>query len=165
MSHSGASGDEAAGGTGEERRPLVGPERANFKFLASPARPVAPPSCLTLSSPPPIPPRVTWTRTPPPTLPVDRGTSLLSLRVVIGSARFLQLRADVVLIQLSQVTEHELLGKVLHKHRRRADVSGARHKRDNHFLDTLKQHFQSTLKTPNCPRLAESYRTVSCWGS
>lgn len=69
---------------------------------------------------------------------MDRGTSLLGLRVVIGSARFLQLRADVVLIQFSQVTEHELLGKVLHKHRRRAVVSGARHKQDNRFPGHIK---------------------------
>lgn len=132
----------------QERRPLVGLERANFKFLASPARPGPPLSCLTLSSPP-----TNWTRTPPPTLPVDRGTSLLSLRVVIGSARFLQLRADVVLIQFSWVTEHELLGKVLHRHRRRAVVSAARHKQDNPFKAALSNNPRNTKLSPSGRKL------------
>ena len=53
--------------------------------------------------------------TPPRPLPVDHGTSLLGLSVVVGSARFLQLGADAVLIQFPRVTNHELLGKVLRK--------------------------------------------------
>lgn len=49
---------------------------------------------------------------------MDHGAPLLGLSVVVGSARFLQLRADVVLVQLPQVAERELLGKVLQEHRR-----------------------------------------------
>lgn len=95
----------------------------DLKCEPSPAWQTPSPSSPALSSHPPttpIPPYLIWTRNPPapPTLPVDHGTSLLGLSVVIGSARFLQLHADVVLIQFSWVTKHELLGKALQKYRR-----------------------------------------------
>ena len=70
--------------------------------------------------PQPIPSHLTQTRfyihphpSQTPTLPVDRGTFLLDLSVIIGSTRLLQLPADVVLVQFPQVTKCELLGKVL----------------------------------------------------
>lgn len=44
---------------------------------------------------------------------LDRAAPLLGLSVVVGAARLLQLRADVLLIQLPQVADHELLGEGL----------------------------------------------------
>lgn len=91
------------------------------------------PSCPALSprgsSPVPTLPAPPFRQpkpTPPPTAAPpwpdpSSGTSLLGLGVVVGSAGLLQLCADVVLIQFPRVTDHELLGKVLHREKRRSE--------------------------------------------
>ena len=75
---------------------------------SNPAKTLPHPDPLPLHTPP----------TPTPTLPVECGTSLLGLSIVVGSTGLLQLRADVVLVQFPQVTDHELLSKVLQKQNR-----------------------------------------------
>lgn len=96
------------------------------KLVASPSCPALSPRGSSPVPTLPAPPFKQPNPTPPPTAAPpwpdpSSGTSLLGLGVVVGSAGLLQLCADVVLIQFPRVTDHELLGKVLHREKRRSE--------------------------------------------